>query len=179
MVEVVVESVRVNMQTYHRVVVLKQKDSDRYLPIWVGNSEADAIVMRLQNVSVPRPQTHDLLTAMIGQLGGRVERIVVNELSEDVFYARIVIDVQGRYVEVDSRPSDAIAIAVRVNSPIFVEELVMEKAGVTLGPEGLEAGLEGMTDASSVSEEELRKLSAFRDFINSLDLDDLGEGDKS
>ncbi len=176
MLEMVVESVRVNLQTYHRVVVLKQKDSDRYLPIWIGNNEADAIVIQLQNVTVPRPQTHDLLKSVITQLGAKVERIVVNDLADDVFYARILIDFDGRHVEIDSRPSDAIALAVRVKAPIFVEESVLEKAGVSLKGEGVDQMVQDTPgEHTPVTEDELRKLSAFKDFINSLDLDDLGK----
>ncbi len=175
MVEMTVESVRVNLQTHHRVVVLKDKEIDRYLPIWIGNNEADAIVMQLQQVAVPRPQTHDLLKSVISGMGGNVNRIIVNDLNDDIFYARILIDVDGRQVEIDSRPSDAIALAVRVQAPIFVEETVLQKAGVTLDSEQSDA-----KDASSSKppdEEELKKLSAFRDFINTLDLDDLGRSD--
>jgi len=183
MIEMVVESVRVNLQTYQRVVVLKEKDSDRYLPIWIGNNEADAIVIQLQNVKVPRPQTHDLLTSVIAHLGAKVTNILVNDLSEDVFYARIVLDFDGRHVEIDSRPSDAIALAVRVKAPIFVEESVLEKASITIDAqteEKLEAELSKSTDKAPLSDEEMKKLSAFRDFINTLDLDDLGkeEGQK-
>jgi uncharacterized protein len=171
MVEMVVESVRVNLQTHHRVVVLKEKGLDRYLPIWIGNSEADAIVMQLQQVSVPRPQTHDLLKSIILGLGASVDRVVVIDLNDDVFYARIYVNIDGRQVEIDARPSDAIALAVRLQSPIFVEDAVLTKAGVALkgDPDG-EAGSTGQPP----DEEELRKLSPFRDFINSLDLDDLG-----
>ncbi|MCL4534061.1 MAG: bifunctional nuclease family protein [Bacteroidetes bacterium] len=175
MVEMVVESVRVNLQTHHRVVVLKDKEVDRYLPIWIGNSEADAIVMQLQQVAVPRPQTHDLLKSVISGMGGVVNRIIVNDLNDDIFYARIFIDVDGRQVEIDSRPSDAIALAVRVQAPIFVEEVVLEKAGVTLESEESDASKDA--SGNPPDEEELRKLSAFRDFINTLDLDDLGRSD--
>jgi uncharacterized protein len=175
MIEMVVESVRVNLQTYHRVVVLKERDSDRYLPIWIGNNEADAIVIQLQNVSVPRPQTHDLLKSVVTQMGGKVERIVVNDLSDDVFYARIIVDMKGQYVDIDSRPSDAIALAVRVKAPIFVEDSVLEKAGVSLKGESLEEAVQGrMGENKPTSDDELKQLSAFKDFINSLDLDDLG-----
>ena len=132
MIEMVVESVRVNLQTYQRVVVLKEKDADRYLPIWIGNNEADAIVIQLQSVPVPRPQTHDLLKSVITELGAKVTRIVVNDLADDVFYARVLMDIDGRHVEVDSRPSDAIALAVRVKAPIFAEDTVLDKAGITL-----------------------------------------------
>ncbi len=169
MVEMVVESVRVNLHTHHRVVVLKDKDADRYLPIWIGNAEADAIVIQLQSVQVPRPQTHDLLKSVILGLGATVTSVVVTDLADDVFYARILVDIDGRHVEIDSRPSDAIALAVRVKAPIFVEEKVLDKAGVSLRTEGEEKGLTRGTD-----EEEVKKLSAFRDFINTLNLDDLG-----
>ena len=181
MIEMVVESVRVNLQTYQRVVVLKEKSSDRYLPIWIGNNEADAIVIQLQNVKVPRPQTHDLLTSVIAQLGAKVTNILVNDLSDDVFYARIILDYDGRHLEIDSRPSDAIALAVRVKAPIFVEDTVLEKAGITIdaqAEEKIEAELSNPSERVELSEEEVKKLSAFRDFINTLDLDDLGREDE-
>jgi uncharacterized protein len=176
LVEMVVESVRVNLQTYQRVVVLKEKGSDRYLPIWIGNNEADAVVIQLQNVPVPRPQTHDLLKSVVGQLGGKVTRVVVTDLSEDVFYARINIDIDGKHIEVDSRPSDAIALAVRVQAPIYAEDNVLDKAGVALDAESSEHPGEEKSPAQR--EEEEKKLSPFRDFINTLDLDDLGKGEK-
>lgn len=176
MVEMVVESVRVNLQTYQRVVVLKEKDADRYLPIWIGANEADAIVIQLQSVTVPRPQTHDLLKSVIAELGANVTRIVVNDLADDVFYARILIDSNGKHVEVDSRPSDAIALAVRVKVPIFVEELVLDKAGITLDAESVSELERGEIKPREINEEELKKMSAFRDFINSLDLDDFDKG---
>jgi uncharacterized protein len=180
LVEMVVESVRVNLQTYQRVVVLKEKGTDRYLPIWIGNNEADAIVIQLQSVPVPRPQTHDLLKSVIGELGAKVTRIVVNDLENDVFYARVNIDIDGRHVEIDSRPSDAIALAVRVQAPIFAEATVLDKAGVALdnetnAPESAESAPE---QPPAAREEELKKLSVFREFINTLDLDDLGKREK-
>ena len=177
LVEMVVESVRVNLQTYQRVVVLKEKGSDRYLPIWIGHNEADAIVIQLQNVPVPRPQTHDLLKSVIGQLGARVSHIVVNDLSDDVFYARINIDLEGRHVEIDSRPSDAIALAVRMQAPIYAEDSVLDKAGVALDAETEEVETrprEGSGEGAAAEPERLP--AAFRDFINTLDLDDLGRG---
>jgi bifunctional DNase/RNase len=179
LVEMVVESVRVNLQTYQRVVVLKEKGADRYLPIWIGNNEADAIVIQLQNVPVPRPQTHDLLKAVISQLGAKVSHIVVNDLNDEVFYARINVDLDGRHVEIDSRPSDAIALAVRMQAPIYAEDSVLERAGVALDAESEEVEAssrsgEGQSESSSVDPERLP--AAFRDFINTLDLDDLGRG---
>lgn len=179
LVEMVVESVRVNLQTYQRVVVLKEKGSERYLPIWIGNNEADAIVIQLQNVPVPRPQTHDLLKSVIGELGAKVTRVVVNDLAEDVFYARVNIDVDGKQVEIDSRPSDAIALAVRVQAPIFADETVLDKAAVALDSEqGVSEAERAHDQSEPVREEELKKLSVFREFINTLDLDDLEKRDK-
>jgi bifunctional DNase/RNase len=113
---------------YQRVVILKEKASDRYLPIWIGPAEADAIAVQLQEVAVARPLTHDLLRAVIEQLGAQVNHILVNDLSNDTFYARVVLDYNGQPLEVDSRPSDAIALAVRAKVPIFAEEAVLERA---------------------------------------------------
>jgi bifunctional DNase/RNase len=171
--EVSIESIRVSLVNYQRVVILKERESERYLPIWIGPAEADAIAVRLQDVSVARPLTHDLLRSMIDTLGASVRFIVVNDLTNDTFFARIVLDVNGTEVEVDSRPSDAIALAVRAKVPIFVEESVLEKAGVVLDQDGGEvSGTTELSDAPPVNEEELERMSAFRDFIESLDLDD-------
>ena len=179
LVEMVVESVRVNLNTYQRVVVLKEKATERYLPIWIGNTEADAIVIQLQNVPVPRPQTHDLLKSVIGELGAKVTRIIVTNLENDVFFARVFIDIDGKHVEIDSRPSDAIALAVRVQAPIFAEATVLDLAGVALDGDATNGDTETTAEASpAVREEEMKKLSVFRDFINTLDLDDLGKREK-
>ena len=175
-VEMVVESIRMNLLAPHRIVVLKEVSRERYLPIVIGVPEADAIAIKLQNHEVPRPLTHDLLSNMISMLGGRVTHIIVNDLSGETFFARIVMDVDGRHVEVDSRPSDAIALAVRVNVPIYVDEAVLERGAVE--PDESRAARESR--ASIPSEErggEIvrdEQLAAFRDFINQLNLDDLG-----
>jgi len=179
MIEVVVDSIRVSLVNYQRVVILKEKNADRYLPIWIGQSEADAIAIRLQNISVARPLTHDLIKSLLEHLGAKVKQVVVTDLADDVFYARIVVEVNGRREEIDARPSDAIALAVRTSSPIFVAESVLEKAGVL--PEAEKAETEGEGNpgekVSKTNEEELNKLAAFRDFINTLDLDNLGRGE--
>jgi bifunctional DNase/RNase len=167
-IEMVIESIRVSLMNYQRVVILKEKDADRYLPIWIGPAEADAIAVRLQDVAVARPLTHDLLRSMLDALGGAVQYIVVNDLANDTFFARIIMEVDGRTMEIDSRPSDAIALAVRVQVPIFAEETVLEKAGVRLDQETGEEG----EPRTEVKEEELEKLSPFRDFIESLDMED-------
>ncbi len=178
MVEMTIESIRVSLMNYQRVVILKEKESDRYLPIWIGPAEADAIAVRLQEVAVARPLTHDLLRSIIDSLGASVEYVIVSDLSNDTFFARIMLQADGRNLEIDSRPSDAIALAVRAQVPIFAEEAVLEKAGVMLDQEGqtLEsvAG-DGTEAAREVSPEELEKLSPFRDVIEGLDLEDFGK----
>lgn len=174
MIETVVESIRVSLVTQHRVVILKETNGERHLPIWIGAYEAEAIAMELQGVAAARPLPYDLMKAMIGDLGAAVDRILVTDLSQDVFYARIVIRRDGQFVEIDSRPSDAIALAVRTHVPILVDDSVMERAGVTLN--GDEEPEEETSPAHSVVESGERvddeQLSVFRDFINSLDLDD-------
>jgi len=177
-VELTIESIRVSLMNYQRVVILKEKESDRYLPIWIGPAEADAIAVRLQEVAVARPLTHDLLRSIIDSLGASVDYVIVNDLSNDTFFARIMLQIDGRVMEIDSRPSDAIALAVRVQVPIYADESVLEKAGVKLDQEGqtLEAITGETREATTeVSPEELEKLSPFRDVIEGLDLEDFGK----
>jgi hypothetical protein len=172
LIEMTIESIRVSLMNYQRVVILKEKTSERYLPIWIGPAEADAIAVQLQEVAVARPLTHDLLRSVIETLGAHVNHILVNDLSNDTFYARVILDVNGDSLEIDSRPSDAIALAVRAKVPIFADEGVLERAGVLLDKDGeqVEAGLQD--GGSRVQPEELERMSAFKDFIESLDLDD-------
>ncbi len=176
MIEMTIDSIRVSLMNYQRVVILKEKMADRYLPIWIGPAEADAIAVKLQGVSVPRPLTHDLLQSVIDTLGASVNSIIVNELKNDTFYAKITLNVDEGQMEVDSRPSDALALAVRVEVPIYVEESVLDKAGILLDKETGKPISEERDEADSkgrkVSEDEMRRMSAFRDFINQLDLDD-------
>jgi uncharacterized protein len=169
-IEMTIESIRVHLMNYQRVVILKEKDSDRYLPIWIGPNEAEAIAIRLQEVNIARPLTHDLLRTVIDTLGAKVTSVVVNDLANDTFYARIVLDVNGRALEIDSRPSDAIALAVRARVPIYAEDVVLDKAGVVLN--GDESAEKVAEPRAKVDEAELERMSAFRDFIESLDLDD-------
>ena len=179
MKELSIESIRLSLMNYQRVVILREKGSDRYLPIWIGPSEADAIAVRLQDVSVARPMTHDLLKNAIEKLGGTIIYIVVNDLSNDTFFARIVLDVNGETVEIDSRPSDAIALAVRVEAPIYAEDSVLDRAGVVLDEEGQPQEAGGPAIAPRPADKgELEKLGAFKDFIEGLDLDFFDEGKK-
>ena len=176
MIEMVVDSIRVSLMNYQRVVILKEKATDRYLPIWIGPSEADAIAVKLQSVSVPRPMTHDLLNTIVDALGASINSIIVSDLKNDTFYAKIIINVDGEQMEVDSRPSDAIALAVRVEAPIYAEEGVLDKAGILLDKETgkllSETSEADYADGKQITEEEMNKLSAFQDFINSLDMED-------
>jgi uncharacterized protein len=173
MVEMTVESVRINLQTSHRVVILKATKQERYLLIWIAHAEAYAIAIELQGTSSPRPLTHDLLKNVIHDLGAKIESVVISDLIENIFYARIVMDVAGRHVEIDSRPSDAIALAVRAKTSIFVEESVLERAGMDM-----ESSEESFPPPKTETKKEVEQdnLDAYRDFINSLDvLDEFGK----
>ena len=179
MIEMIVDSIRVSLMNYQRVVILKEKITERYLPIWIGANEADAIAIKLQGVSVPRPLTHDLLNSVVDALGATVNSIVVTELKNDTFFAKIILNIDGKQMEIDSRPSDAIALAVRVEAPIYAEEGVLDKAGIMLDKETgkpIPIDMEGgKASGKEVSEEEMKKMSAFYDFINSLDMEDFGK----
>jgi bifunctional DNase/RNase len=175
MIEMTVESVRINLQTSQRVVILKAAQQERYLFIWIAHAEAYAIAIELQGTSSPRPLTHDLLKNVIEDLGAKITSIVISDLVDDIFYARIVLDVAGRHVEVDSRPSDAIALAVRARAPIYVEESVLERAGVALELSD-ETAATSKSESRKEREAEYDNLDAYRDFINSLDvLDEFGK----
>jgi uncharacterized protein len=173
MVEMTVESVRINLATQQRVVILKATKQERYLFIWIAHAEAYAIAVELQGTNPPRPLTHDLLKNVISELGAKIVSIVISDLIEDIFYARIVLDVAGRHVEIDSRPSDAIALSVRTKTPIYVDESVLERAGMTLDTS--EETLLPRAEKNQEPEPE-ENLDAYRDFINSLDvLDEFGK----
>ena len=177
MIEMTIDSIRVSLMNYQRVVILKEKVAERYLPIWIGPAEADAIAVKLQGVTVPRPLTHDLLHSVIDALGVTIDSIIVSELKNDTFYAKLILNVDGGKMEIDCRPSDALALAVRVEVPIYVEEVVLDKAGILLDKETgepisqQEEGGKGGKD-KKVSDEELGRMSAFREFIDTLDLED-------
>lgn len=170
MIEVTIDSIRVSLMSQNRIVVLKEEDGQRFLPIWIGPFEADAITMQLQGVPVQRPLTHDLLKTVIEQLGGEVLQIVINGLEKNTYFARIVLDVDGDNVEIDSRPSDAIALAVRVSAPIFVSDEVMDQAALL--PEE-EMPLSGSGEKPETEEVGVEDLGAFKDFVEGLDLDKL------
>jgi bifunctional DNase/RNase len=171
MIKVFIDSIRVSLMSQLRVVILKDPVSGKYLPIFIGPCEAEAIAVKLQGMNVERPLTHDLLKSVITELGGRVQHIVVNDLRQDTFYAQIVVEQDGQTQIIDSRPSDAIALSVRLDVPIYVEESVMDRAAIMPDEE-----VESENPASPTSpenEESEERLSVFEDFIEMLDLDDL------
>ncbi len=194
LVEMVVESVRVHMPSSRHVVILKDTRRERYLPIWIGPWEASAIAMRLQGLTPERPLTHDLFARALGELGVRIDQVVISALADETFHARLVLTQNGRTLELDSRPSDALALAVRAGVRIYAAERVLDVAG--LGPEGAtvddevafdggeegEIGPEGRRSrrrghpeltGERVADE---RLELFRDFVNSLEIDASGEG---
>lgn len=186
--EMEIDSIRVSLENYQRVVILKQKEGDKYLLIWIGTHEAEAIAVRLQEVQVPRPLTHDLLHNSIKELGGAIEKVTISGLENDTYFAHIGVRLGEKVIDIDSRPSDALAIAVRAKVPILVDDEVMEKAGVLLDKETGNAivGSEGVSTADTstqrehrapVGKEEMKKLSAFQEFIESMDMGGLGGED--
>jgi len=167
MIEVVIDSIRISLVSQHRIVVLKEIDSERRLPIWIGPCEADAITTELQDVKVARPVTHDLLKEMITEMGGTISHVLIKALREEVFYASIFIDRNENMLEIDCRSSDAIALAVRAVCPIFIDPDVMFEAGIY--PElGIEEDDEDVSDDDNGGGD----MGAFADFMDSLDFDE-------
>ena len=179
MEEMTIDSIRGGLMNSQFVVILKEKSADRYLPIWIGPSEANAIAIKLQGKELSRPLTHDLLRLIIDALGASVDSIIVSDLKNDTFYAKIILRVDGEQMEIDSRPSDALALAVRTNVTIYAEESVLDKASILLDKETgkpifdeKDLGGGGKGRGRKINDEELRRLCAFRDFIDNLDLDE-------
>ena len=146
------------------VVLLKTVNGNRFLPIWIGHPEAAAILMKLQNASTPRPMTHDLVTDILSQLDAQVVRVAVTELRENTFFAQVTIQQDGSEIEIDSRPSDAIALAVRAEAPIFVADEVIEESAIEF--EG-----EEITDADLEKE-----VTKFRSFLENVTPDEFAAG---
>jgi uncharacterized protein len=188
MVEVVIDSVRVSLTNQQRIVVLREVDTDRYLPIWIGPYEAEAITIALQEVEVARPQTHDLLKNIFGILNARLVRVEVISLRDEVFYGNIVAEVNGKPLEIDSRPSDALALAVRAHIPILVSFEIMDSAGIIPeqdaqqsseppAPAQPSSSTPGQIQPAADAGGEER-LSVFEDFLQNLDLDRLPGNDE-
>ena len=179
MIEVQIDSVRVHLMTPQRLVVLKQIGSERYLPIWVGPYEAEAITVALQEVEMIRPLTHDLLKNVFGAFNARIKRIEIVKLQNEIFYGSIVAEVDGREVDVDSRPSDAIALSVRAHVPILVHHTVMDEAGI-IPEQDVSEETDPLENAepAPLSEEGTERLSVFEDFLEKLEFDKSDDEDK-
>jgi len=149
------------------IVLLKTAEGNKFLPIWIGHPEAAAILMKLQSASTPRPMTHDLVTDMLDQLGAQVIRITVTELRENTFYAQITVQQDGSEVEIDSRPSDAIALAIRADAPIFAADEVIEESAIEF-------------EGDEINQEDLEKeVSKFKQFLDHVTPDEFAvEGDE-
>jgi uncharacterized protein len=177
MVEVVIDSVRVSLMSPQRVVILRQTDVERYLPIWVGPYEAESITVALQEVEISRPLTHDLLKNIFALFNGKVIRVEIIALKEDIFYGNIVAEAGGKTFNIDSRPSDAVALAVRAHAPILVDRDVMDEAGIV--PENnmqeepsseLDGNPAPIEDSEPEPEDE-KRLDVFEDFLKKLGTD--------
>jgi uncharacterized protein len=180
MVEVVIDSVRVSLTNQQRIVVLREVNAERYLPIWIGPYEAESITIALQEIEVARPQTHDLLKNILNTLNARILRVEVVSLREDVFYGNLVLSVNGVDLNVDSRPSDALALAVRAHVPILIAQEVMDSAGIVperdLGSqESIQLEKPREDHSEEISAESEERLSVFEDFLQNLDLDNLSK----
>jgi uncharacterized protein len=157
MQEMVIYGVSFDMVGKQPIVLLKTADGNKFLPIWIGHPEAAAILMKLQGASTPRPMTHDLVTDLLEKLEARVTRIAVTELRENTFYAVVTVAIDGSEIEIDSRPSDAIALAVRSDAPIFADDSVIEESAIEFEHE-------------DVNEEEV--VEEFKKFLDEVKPDD-------
>ena len=162
MTEMVIYGVSFDLVGKQPIVLLKTTDGNRYLPIWIGQPEAAAILMKLQGASTPRPMTHDLLTEILSELDARITRITVTELRENTFYAQVTVQLDGTEVEVDSRPSDAIALAIRAEAPIFAADQVIEESAIEF-------------EGDEVNEEEI--VSEFKRFLEDVSPEQFAEID--
>lgn len=177
MIEVVIDSIRVSLMSQQRIVILRERHAERYLPIWIGIYEAESITIALQEVEVARPLTHDLMKNLFNELNTRILRVEVVALRDDTFFGNIVAEAEGRTLNIDSRPSDALAIAVRAHVPILVARSVMDVAGITPEEDLQEEGEPGDSPKGSqpTEAEGEERLSVFQDFLEKLDLEDLDD----
>ncbi len=182
MLEVVIDSIRVGLMSQQRVVILREADADRYLAIWIDPYMAEQITFALQEVEVARPMTHDLIREMLKSLDARVIRVEVLSLKGDVFYGNIVVEMNGRTVDIDSRPSDALAVAVRTHVPILVARDVMDAAGI-IPEEDLDETTNGTEETVDEGEQMAsggeERLEVFEDFIEKLQIDEEDDSEEN
>lgn len=178
MVEVVIDSIRVSLMSQQRIVILREMDAERYLPIWIGIYEAESITIALQDVEVARPLTHDLLRNIFNELNARILRVEVSSLRDDTYYGNIVAEVNGRTFNIDARPSDALNLAVRANVPILVSRSVMDAAGI-IPEEDLQEDVEVSPVDEPEAEDGSDRLSVFEDFLDQLDSEKPDNGENA
>ncbi len=176
MLEVVIDSIRVSLMNQQRIVILREMDAERYLAIWIGVYEAEHLTIALQNVNVSRPLTYDLFLNVIESLRAQVIRVEVVALRDETFYGNIVLEMSGELVDVDSRPSDAMNLAVRCNAPIYVSRQVMERAGIVPGED--DVAIDDVSESTAPLEEGEQRLSVFEDFLERLDEEEEGDEDE-
>jgi bifunctional DNase/RNase len=168
----VIYGVSFDMVGKQPIVLLKTAEGNKFLPIWIGHPEAAAILMKLQGANTPRPMTHDLVTDMLEKLEARILRIAVTELRENTFYARITIQQNGSEIEIDSRPSDAIALAVRSGAKIFAADDVIDESGIEFEGESVQGEeVAGVTPLAELDPDE------FRRFLDSVTPDEFASGE--
>jgi bifunctional DNase/RNase len=176
MVEVVIDSIRVSLMSQQRIVILREQNAERYLPIWIGVYEAESITIALQEVEVARPLTHDLMNNVFRQLDARIVKVEVVALRDDTFFGNIVVERDGQTLNIDARPSDALAVAVRAHVPILVARSVMDSAGIIpeedIQEKMEETGQPGKTEVEGGHEESDERLSIFSDFLEKLDIEE-------
>lgn len=178
MVEVMIDGVRVSLISQQRVVLLRRLDEDRYLPIWIGPFEAEAITIALQEIEMARPQTHDLILQTLARLDARLARVEIVSVKEDIFYGNLVIEKDGELLQIDARPSDSIALAVRSHVPIWVAADIFDTAGITVAPDLHVDSCESEEEKPSTPEQDVeteKRLSIFEDFLQNIDFDQKDE----
>ena len=177
MQEITIDSIRVSLSNYQRVVILKLKSKDLYIPIWVGSNEADSIAVKLQKVKLPRPLTHDLMITLLEKLDVSIEYVLVDSMKNETFYSKIAFKINNKIEMIDSRASDAIALAVRFSCPIYVNDEVVNNVGVSLDhlANTAQNNAQKSLNKNNNSETYNTEVSEFSDFINSLDLDNFGK----
>jgi bifunctional DNase/RNase len=179
MIEVMIDSVRVSLTSQQRIVLLRSLGAERYLPIWIGPYEAESITIALQEIELARPQTHDLLLQMLTKMGAHLRRVEITALKEDVFYGNLVVEKDDQTINIDARPSDSLAMAVRAHVPILMSSEILDTAGITpdadlqLEPSESEKVGEDIAALDEAETESSKKrLSIFEDFLQNLDIDD-------
>jgi uncharacterized protein len=183
-IEVTIDSVRVSLTNQQRIVILREVNAERYLPIWIGPYEAESITIALQEIEVARPQTHDLIKTTLQTLNAQLLRVEVTSLRNDVFFGNLVVEVDEKVLNIDSRPSDALALAIRMHAPIWVEREVMLSAGIVPeqdlsssepSPSASTADADKTVPIEEISED---RLSVFEDFLQNIDLDKKDDTDE-